>query len=188
MNFINWDRENLVKIKFRNWVPKHESLPDDIKWHFIGHLQKNKVKYIAPFVFLIHSVDSIELIEEINKRAKSNDRVIKFLLEVKIAKEDSKFGLNFNDCENIIKEIKKNNYSNVELNGVMGMATYTDNEKQIEEEFSSLHTFFNKIKEIYFPETHAFSTISMGMSGDYKIALENGATLVRIGSLILGNR
>ena len=174
--------------KVQELVPKHEELPKNIRWHFIGHLQKNKVKYIAPFVYMIHSVDSIELIEEIEKRAGNSRRDIRVLLEVKIAEEDSKFGLSYQECESIIEKLIKVNYQHVIICGLMGMATYTEDQTIIANEFSSLFNFFKEIKEKYFKGEKIFSELSMGMSGDYKIALKNGATLVRIGSLIVGSR
>ncbi len=167
-------------------VQKHEQLPKDIKWHFIGHLQKNKVKYIASFVQLIHAVDSLSLLKEINKKAIQNNRTIKCLIQFHIAKEDSKFGLQVEDIDIFFPKTKE--FKNVEIIGLMGMATFTNNEKQVNNEFKLLKNLFNKIKENYFKEQVSFKEISMGMSGDYKIAIQNGSTMVRVGSAIFGTR
>lgn len=166
--------------KVQELVEKEQSLPNDIEWHMIGHLQTNKVKYIAPFVSLIHAVDSIKLLEEINKRAKNNNRVIRCLLQLHIAKESSKFGLN----KEGILEILESKFSNVSIVGLMGMATFTSDEKQIREEFKYLKGFYDELKE----QHPGFSILSMGMSGDYDIAIEEGSNMVRIGSSIFGSR
>lgn len=166
-------------------VEKHETLAKDIEWHMIGHLQKNKVKYIAPFVTWIHAVDSIELLDIIEKQAKKNERTINVLLQFKIAQEDSKFGI---DTQALISKLNPNDYKNVRLAGVMGMATFTDNQEQIREEFKALKNIFNNLKAGHFSNSEYFKEISMGMSGDYLIALEEGATMVRIGSLLFGKR
>ncbi len=166
--------------KVQELVEKKESLPKDIEWHMIGHLQTNKVKYIAPFVSLIHAVDSKKLIKEINKRAEQNNRVIPCLLQVHIAQEESKFGL---DKDGVI-EILKTDFSNVSIVGLMGMATFTDNKNQIRKEFKYLKDIFDELKE----SQPNFSILSMGMSGDYSIAIEEGSNMVRIGSSIFGER
>ena len=166
--------------KVQELVEKEQSLPNDIEWHMIGHLQTNKVKYIAPFVSLIHAVDSIKLLEEINKRAKNNNKVIRCLLQLHIAKESSKFGLN----KEGILEILESKFSNVSIVGLMGMATFTSDEKQIREEFKYLKGFYDELKE----QHPGFSILSMGMSGDYDIAIEEGSNMVRIGSSIFGSR
>lgn len=166
--------------KVQELVEKEQSLPKDIEWHMIGHLQTNKVKYIAPFVSLIHAVDSIKLLEEINKRAKNNNKVIRCLLQLHIAKESSKFGLN----KEGILEILESKFSNVSIVGLMGMATFTSDEKQIREEFKYLKGFYDELKE----QHPGFSILSMGMSGDYDIAIEEGSNMVRIGSSIFGSR
>ena len=155
-------------------VEKATALPDDIQWHFIGHLQRNKVKYIAPFVDVIHAVDSWRLLQEIDKRAAANKRTIKVLLQFKIAQEDSKYGLGDNELYQIV--------------GVMGMATFTDNQEQIRAEFQQLSKHFSQLKDQYFDKQDSFTEISMGMSGDYPIALEEGSTMVRVGSKIFGAR
>ena len=164
--------------KVKELVEKHEKLPKDIQWQMIGHLQTNKVKYIAPFVNLIHGVDSEKLLKEIDKRARQNDRIIDCLLQVHIATESTKFGFSENELEEIIKKLE--NYKNVNIIGFMGMATFTDNKNQIKEEFSFLSTIYKQHKQM--------NTLSMGMSGDYKIAISCGSNMIRIGSTIFGNR
>ena len=169
-------------------VDKHASLPTDIEWHFIGHLQSNKVKYIAPFVTMIHSVDSFKLLQEIDKQALKNNRTIKCLLQFHIAEEDTKFGF---DTEGVEKWVGSDAFTalkNVELCGVMGMATFTDNKTQVQREFQTLKRIFDLLKVKYFSENAAFKDISMGMSDDYKLAIAEGSTMVRIGSLIFGKR
>jgi len=167
-------------------VDKHRSLPDDIKWHMIGHLQKNKVKYIAPFVNLIHSVDSLSLLQTINKEAKKNDRIIQVLLQVKIATEDTKFGSDKEELNELIMESTRLDHTSVI--GVMGMATFTDDVAQVRKEFKSLKYTYNDMKNRHFSEDDSFKEISMGMSGDYKIGLDEGSTMIRIGSLLFGAR
>ena len=166
--------------KVQDLVEKEESLPKDIEWHMIGHLQTNKVKYIAPFISLIHAVDSKKLIKEINKRAEQNNRVITCLLQVHIAQEESKFGL---DKDGVI-EILKTDFPNVSIVGLMGMATFTDNKNQVRKEFKYLKDSYDELKE----NQPNFSILSMGMSGDYSIAIEEGSNMVRIGSYIFGER
>lgn len=174
--------------KVQELVPKYESLPKDIRWHFIGHLQKNKVKYIAPFVDLIHSVDDVELLEEINKRASQNNRKIKVLIEIRIASEETKHGIVGDDSDKLIAYCIDNQLDNVSICGLMGMATYTDDEEQIEKEFKFLKSEFDRLKSKYFSDQGQFKEISMGMSGDYTLALRHGSTLIRIGTLIFGKR
>ena len=170
--------------KIQEMVAKYDELPKDIKWHMIGHLQRNKVKYMAHFVDLIHGVDSFKTLKEINKQAKKHNRVINCLLQARIAKEDTKFGLPFEDIENILASEELKELENIKIVGLMGMATFTDNQEQLQEEFSLLANFFNKNKESY-PN---LETLSMGMSGDYELAIKNGSTMVRIGSSIFGVR
>ncbi|GFD82821.1 YggS family pyridoxal phosphate enzyme [Alteromonas sp. KUL156] len=170
--------------KIQEMVAKYDELPKDIKWHMIGHLQRNKVKYMAHFVDLIHGVDSFKTLKEINKQAKKHNRVINCLLQARIAKEDTKFGLPFEDIEAILASDELEELENIKIVGLMGMATFTDNQKQLQEEFSSLANFFNGNKENY-PN---LQTLSMGMSGDYELAIKNGSTMVRIGSSIFGVR
>ncbi len=174
--------------KVQELVGKYETLPKDIEWHFIGHLQTNKVKYIAPFVSLIHGVDSFKLLKTINKEAKKKDRVIDCLLQFHIAQESTKFGLDEQEAETLLNDEQFKGLGNVRVVGVMGMATYTDDVDQVRNEFRSLKNIFNRLKERYFTSDDSFREISMGMSGDYKIAIEEGSTLVRIGSSIFGAR
>ncbi len=166
-------------------VDKHEQLPKDIRWHFIGHLQSNKIKYIAPFVHLIHGVDSFKLLEEINKQGKKHNRVINCLLQVFIATEETKFGLAFDECQSILTSGEFQKLPNINICGFMAMASNTEDETQIRHEFRSLKDFHSKIQQTTNTE---LSTLSFGMSSDYKIAIEEGSTMVRIGSLIFGER
>lgn len=167
---------------------KHKILPEDIEWHFIGHLQTNKVKYIAPYVAMIHAVDSYKLLEEINKQAAKNNRVIPCLLEIHIANEDSKFGLSIDECRELLKEGKWKTLDNISICGIMGMATNTDDTNIIEKEFITLQSLFNELKSEYFINDDSFREISMGMSDDYRLAIKHGSTLIRIGSKIFGTR
>ncbi|MEM1358505.1 MAG: YggS family pyridoxal phosphate-dependent enzyme [Bacteroidota bacterium] len=169
-------------------VEKYEALPKDINWHFIGHLQRNKVKYIAPFVHLIHAVDSSRLLREIDKRAKEAGRSIPVLLQYHIAEEASKFGLDPEKASAIFADIDREALSHARILGVMGMATYTDKDEQIAEEFQQLADIHEALKQDRFSNDPDFQEISMGMSGDYPIALQKGSTLVRVGSLLFGNR
>ncbi|RZS92594.1 YggS family pyridoxal phosphate-dependent enzyme [Aquimarina brevivitae] len=170
--------------KIQEMTAKWEELPKDIKWHMIGHVQTNKVKYMAPYVHLIHAVDKMKLLKEVNKQAKKNDRVIDCLIQVKIAQEDSKFGLSPEDAEKLILNPELAKYPNVRIKGLMGMATFTDNEEQLQKEFNTIEKLFKKLQE----EVSGFDTLSIGMSGDYKIAMKHGSTMVRIGSSIFGER
>jgi len=174
--------------KVQELVTKYELLPKDIEWHMIGHMQRNKVKYIAPFVSLIHSVDSLRLLEEINKRAKNNERIIDCLFECHIAKEDSKFGLKKNELFELLENEEFKAMENVRITGLMGMATFTDSNVQIASEFKYLKSIFDIAKAKYFADKDYFKELSMGMSNDYKLAIEEGATIVRVGSLIFGKR
>ena len=166
--------------KVQELVEKHEKLTKDIQWHMIGHLQTNKVKLIAPFVSLIHGVDSLKLLKEIEKRAKQNNRIIDCLLQVHIAQESGKFGFGINEIQQTIKEAEQ--FKNIKISGLMGMATFTDNTEQIAAEFQSLKNVFDRVKN------QDISILSIGMSGDYKIAIEKGSTMIRIGSAIFGSR
>jgi pyridoxal phosphate enzyme (YggS family) len=174
--------------KAQDVAAKYPQLPKDIRWHFIGHLQTNKVKYIAPFVHLIHAADSLKILKEINKQALKNNRVIDCLLEFHIAQEESKFGLNRATAEEIFNAEEYKALKNIRICGVMGMATYTDDTEQIRSEFRHLKAIFQELKEKYFAEAPHFKEISMGMSGDYPIAVEEGATIIRVGSKIFGPR
>lgn len=169
-------------------VDKQDALPKDIQWHMIGHLQTNKVKYIAPFVHLIHSVDSPKILKEINKQAVKNDRTIDCLIQFHIAEEDSKYGFDLDEAMTFLKSPEFQGLQNVRIVGVMGMATFTEDENQVRNEFRSLKEIFDLIKKAFFEEVDSFKEISMGMSGDYKIAMEEGSTMVRIGSLLFGAR
>jgi pyridoxal phosphate enzyme (YggS family) len=169
-------------------VDKFEALPKDIEWHFIGHLQTKKVKYIAPFVALIHGVDSFKLLQEINKRAKNEERIINVLLQFHIAQEDSKFGFDFDEAEDMLESEEFVALENINVRGVMGMATFTENKEKIQDEFRTLNNYFQVFKSHFFKFNESFSVVSMGMSGDYEIAIEEGSNMVRIGSTIFGER
>jgi len=169
-------------------VEKQQQLPNDIEWHLIGHLQSNKVKYIAPFISLIHSVDSMKLLQEIDKQAAKNKRIIDCLLQIYIADEETKFGLGFDEAIELLRSEEFSALKNVRIVGLMGIATNTDSEKQIKDEFYELHTFFDGIKTSFFRKEDSFKELSIGMSADYKIAMEEGSTMVRVGSLIFGQR
>ena len=168
-------------------VDKHAELPDDIEWHFIGHLQRNKVKYMADFVSLIHSVDSYKLLKEVNKRARKADRTIDCLLQFHIADEEAKFGLTMDKLD-FLDSGQHKELTNVRIRGVMGMATFTEDEDQVQREFQLLKSIFNQLKERYFGQNAEFADISMGMSGDYRLGIEAGSTMLRIGSDIFGPR
>ena len=167
---------------------KHENLPKDIEWHLIGHLQTNKIKYIAPFVIMIHSIDSYELLKEVNKHAIKHERVLKCLLQFHIAQEETKFGFLLDECEAMLNDPGFADLQNIEICGVMGMASLTDNQEQIHREFHSLHQYFNLLKDKYFSNNPDFKELSMGMSEDYPIAIEEGSTMIRVGSAIFGAR
>lgn len=169
-------------------VAKHDALPKDIEWHFIGHLQTNKVKYIAPFVSLIHAVDSERLLIEIDKQAKRSGRTIPVLLQVHVAKETTKFGFTPDELLNFMENEDWRQYTNIRFSGIMCMATNTDDEALIASEFEQAKTLFHRIKEKYFSDSDTFNECSWGMSGDYPIAIEHGSTLIRIGSMIFGER
>lgn len=169
-------------------VAKHDALPKDIEWHFIGHLQTNKVKYIAPFVSLILAVDSERLLIEIDKQAKRSGRTIPVLLQVHVAKETTKFGFTPDELLNFMENEDWRQYTNIRFSGIMCMATNTDDEALIASEFEQAKTLFHRIKEKYFSDSDTFNECSWGMSGDYPIAIEHGSTLIRIGSMIFGER
>jgi len=174
--------------KVQELVPKYEKLPRDIEWHLIGHLQTNKVKYIAPFVGMIHSADSLKLLKTINKEARKNDRVIKCLLQFHIAEEDTKFGLNREEAEEILSSEAFKQFENIEVCGVMGMATFTEDMEHVRREFISLKAVFEWLKKDFFAAQQQFNEISMGMSDDYPIAIKEGSTIIRVGSAIFGSR
>jgi len=169
--------------KIQEMVTKYEALPKDIQWHMIGHLQRNKVKYMAHFVDLIHGVDSLKTLKEINKQALKHNRIINCLIQVRIAKEETKFGLSYKEVLNILNSDELKTFKNVKITGLMGMATFTKDETIIEKEFSKLNSFFESNQTKYNLET-----LSMGMSGDYKIGIRNGSTMIRVGSSIFGAR
>ena len=170
--------------KVQEMVNKHEALPKDIQWHMIGHLQKNKVKYMAGFVSLIHGVDKMSTLVEINKQAKKHERVIDCLLQARIAKEDTKFGLEFNDIEHILFSSELEALTHVRIVGLMGMATFTDDKEQIASEFEGLREFYERMRS----KGCKLEVLSMGMSGDYTIALRHGSNMIRVGSAIFGER
>lgn len=174
--------------KVQEMCDKYEVLPNDICWHLIGHLQTNKVKYIAPFVHLIHSVDSLKLLIEIDKQASKNNRVIDLLLQFHIAQEDTKFGLNLLEANELLASEEFENCENIRVVGVMGMASFTDEIYVVQAEFASLKGIFEVIRNSYFKDDSSFKEISMGMSGDYELAIEEGSTMVRVGSSIFGGR
>ena len=173
--------------KIQEMVNKHEEMPNDIEWHMIGHVQRNKVKYMASFVSLIHGVDNFKLLKEINKQAKKNNRIIDCLLQIKIATEESKFGMSFEDASELIQSEKFSDLENIRVTGVMGMATFTDDKEQVENEFNRLKFTFDTLKALQ-SEYCKLEIISMGMSGDYKLAIACGSTMVRVGSSIFGTR
>lgn len=170
--------------KIQEMVEKHEHMPKDIEWHMIGHVQRNKVKYMAPFVSLIHGVESFKVLKEVNKQAVKHDRIINCLLQIKIAEEDSKFGMTATDAKTILTSSEFTSLKNVEIIGVMGMATFTDNQDQIKAEFNKLKQTFDDLKNNH----ESLRVISMGMSGDYQLAVSCGSNMVRIGSRIFGER
>lgn len=174
--------------KVQELTPKYEALPKDIEWHMIGHLQTNKVKYIAPFVAMIESVDSLKLLQEIDKQALKNGRVIPCLLQFHIAEEETKFGLSLEEARQILDAPEFGSLHHVQIAGVMGMASFSENKEQVRTEFRHLREIFQTLKSAYFSQDPAFCEISMGMSSDYVIALEEGSTMVRIGTLLFGER
>jgi pyridoxal phosphate enzyme (YggS family) len=175
--------------KIQEMTDKWEAMPKDIQWHMIGHVQTNKVKYMAPYVSLIHGVDSLKLLQEINKQAAKNNRVIDCLLQVYIAEEESKFGLDEKELSEVLKQVQhdKNELNHIRIVGLMGMATFTDNQTQVEKEFSRLKTIFDHYSALN-SKNCQLNILSMGMSGDYALAIECGSNMVRIGSSIFGNR
>jgi len=174
--------------KVQDLVQKYEELPKDIEWHFIGHPQSNKVKFIAPFINLIHGVDSLKLLKVISKEGQKNNRIVNCLLQFHIAEESTKFGLSIDEAKSILGSTEFKSLKHVAIAGVMGMATYTDNKSQIKKEFHLLKNIFNSLKNEYFSDSEIFKEISMGMSADYPIAVEEGSTLIRVGSNIFGAR
>ncbi len=176
--------------KIQEMTDKWEQMPKDIEWHMIGHVQTNKVKFMAEYVSLIHGVDSIKLLQEINKQAKKHNRVIDCLLQIHIAEEETKFGLDEDELNEILKQVQndKSEFENIRIVGLMGMATFTENQNQIEKEFNHLKAIFDKLNTIPFTQNLKPNILSMGMSGDYQLAISCGSTMVRIGSSIFGTR
>src|SRR5471030_355182 len=176
--------ENMVQ----ELMEKYEHLPQDIQWHLIGHLQTNKVKYIAPFISMIQSVDSLKLLQEINKHAEKNKRIIDCLLQIYIADEETKFGLGFDEAIELLRSAEFAALKSIRIRGLMGIATNTDKEKQLKDEFHELKIFFDGIKQSFFRKEESFNVLSMGMSADYELAIEQGSNMIRVGSTIFGGR
>lgn len=174
--------------KVQELIEKYPQLPKDIRWHLIGHLQRNKVKYIAPFIDVIHSVDSLKLLQEIDSQARKNNRVIKCLLQFYVAQEETKFGFTREEAIAMLDSSEFKTLRNIQIVGVMGMASFSNNRDVIRNEFKKLVSLFNFLKEVYFSENLAFCQRSMGMSSDFQLAIEEGSTMVRVGSLIFGSR
>lgn len=174
--------------KIQEMAEKFEQMPKDIEWHMIGHVQTNKVKFMASFVSLVHGVDSLRLLEEINKQALKNNRVIDCLLQVHIAEEETKFGLSESELNELLQSESFSQLKNIKIKGLMGMATFTDNQNQIEKEFKHLKSVFDRLSQAQKTDNYEMKTLSMGMSGDYQLAIECGSTMVRIGSSIFGTR
>ena len=174
--------------KVQEMAEKFALLPKDIEWHMIGHLQTNKVKYIAPFVSLIHSVDSLKLLQEINKQALKNNRIIDCLLQIYIASEETKFGLDHQEVYDLIQSAEYEQLKNIRIGGLMGMASNSSDHDQVDAEFKTLRKLFDELRKTHFANSAAFRHLSMGMSSDYTMALKNGATLIRIGSMLFGER
>ena len=180
LDIYNKDHRDFGENKVQEILEKHEKLPNDIRWHFIGHLQTNKVKYIIPFISLVHSVDSLKLLKEINKRAKAKNKIINCLIQVKIANEESKYGFKINEISDVMNYASE--LEHILIKGLMGMATNTDNNNLIDKEFKLLNTEFKKYK------SKIFNVLSMGMSNDYKLAISNESNMIRLGSIIFGIR
>lgn len=188
LELLNVGQIDFGENKVQDLSAKHEALPDEIRWHMIGHLQTNKVKYIAPFVHLIHGVDSIKLLETIDKEGKKIGRVISCLMQLHIASEETKFGLNEEELEEILSSSTYKNLEFVSVVGLMGMASFTEDSEKVRREFRNLKRIFENVKKNYFLGDSGFSILSMGMSGDYKIAIEEGSNMIRVGSSIFGSR
>jgi PLP dependent protein len=188
MTAYNTGHRTFGENRVQELLSKKDQLPSDIEWHLIGHLQSNKVKYIVPFISMIESVDSIRLLSVINEEAEKAIRVINCLLQFRIAKEETKYGFNREEIFDLPASEVFNQFKNVNVCGVMGMATFTDNKDVVRSEFKLLKNCFDNLKIKYFPDNQSFKEISMGMSGDYSIAVEEGSTIVRIGNLIFGER
>ncbi len=174
--------------KVQELLEKHDKLPEDVRWHMVGHLQSNKVKYLAPFIHLIHSVDSKKLLLEVEKQAEKFQRIIDVLLQVKISIEPTKYGLDQAEIDQFLADPDLDSLEHVQIRGLMGMASFVEDQRQIRKEFRNLKTCFDRLKDTYFSNNNSFDTLSMGMSGDYQLALEEGSTMVRIGTLVFGAR
>lgn len=183
-----WGQRDFGENKVQEMCEKQQQLPSDIRWHQIGHLQTNKVKYIAPFVSLIHSVDSLKLLQEINKQAAKHQRIIPVLLQMHIATEETKFGLDRKELIEIIEYYLNGSFPYIQIQGLMGMASLSNDEQQIQQEFKGLHELFKFCKQSFFLNRPEFKQLSMGMSGDYELAIACGSNMVRIGSLLFGQR
>ena len=181
-------QRDFAENKVQEMTEKAEALPKDIRWHMIGHLQTNKVKYIAPYVSLIHSIDSLRLLEIVNREAQKHNRIIDCLLQVHVAEEETKFGMTEAEVYELLQSQTIATLENVKLRGVMGMATNTDDQSRIRHDFACIRAIYNNCKAKYFAQSPDFDTVSMGMSGDYKLAIAEGSTMVRIGSAIFGKR
>jgi pyridoxal phosphate enzyme (YggS family) len=188
LNLYNLGQKDFGENKAQEILAKQPLLPTDICWHFIGHLQTNKVKSIIPFVSMIHSIDSLKLLIEVNKQAEKHTKIIDCLLQFHIATEETKFGLDSDEASQILNSPEFTLFNNIRICGVMGMATFTENIELVRNEFNKLKTIFNELKQKFFNEKDYFKEISMGMSDDYKIAIEEGSTIVRIGSALFGER
>ena len=188
LDVYNLGQRDFGENKAQEMSAKYEELPKDIKWHFIGHLQRNKVKYIAPFVHLIHSVDNRDTLKEINKRAGQNQRKINCLIQVSISEEESKFGMDRTSLITLLDEISAGEFPNIQISGFMGMGTNTSDVKKTRFEFNDLKTLFDKLKKTYANSNISLNILSMGMTGDFNIAIEEGSNMLRIGSLIFGPR
>ena len=188
LNVYNAGQRVFGENKVQELVEKSKSLPDNIQWHMIGHLQTNKVKQITPFISMIHGVDSFKLAKEINKQAKKLDRIIDVLLQIHISAETTKFGFKVEELLPLLKSSDFKRLENIHICGLMGMATFTDNQEKVRREFHHLKAIFNTLRGTFFNESVHFKKISMGMSGDYQTALEEGSTMIRVGSAIFGNR
>lgn len=188
MGLYNSGQRVFGESKAQELIPKYEELPKDIKWHMVGHLQRNKVKYIAPFVEIIQSVDSLRLLKVIDKEGAKNNREIKCLLQMHIAEEESKFGMSEDELCQMLESDDFKQMKNISINGLMGMASFTEDEEQVRKEFKMLKSVFDDIKEKYFQSDDSFSEISIGMTNDYEIAIEEGSTMLRIGTALFGER
>lgn len=188
LDLYSFGHKDFGENKAQEILAKQPHLPTDIRWHFIGHLQTNKVKYITSFISMIHSIDSFKLLNEVNNQAEKHSRTIDCLLQFHIATEETKFGLDFEEASQLLNSYEFTVLNNIRICGVMGMATFTENKDLVRNEFKKLKTIFNKLKQSFFDEKEYFKEISMGMSDDYKIAIEEGSTIVRIGSALFGDR